>query len=89
MTPDGVVAQAMLALKSPILWASPKDAYRRVEQAVLAFMGTCSWALPSLRLTAWGASEACFYGYLFCGLCPHPPETEFLDFQLGVLVSNA
>ena len=23
------------------------------------------------------------------GLCPHPPETEFLDFQLGVLVSNA
>ena len=42
-----------------------------VAQAVLAFMGTFVGS-ASLRLTAWGASGACFYGYL-CGLCPKTP----------------
>ena len=27
----------------------------------------------------------CFYVFTFRGLCPHPQETEFLDFQSGTL----
>ena len=91
MTPNGVWRKRCLLLWVPVLWA-----------------------LPSLRLTAWGRKTLfCLYGYLFVGsaqftpngvgaqnfvlliwvpvrgLCPHPPETEFLDFQLGYLGNNA
>jgi hypothetical protein len=32
-----------------------------------AYVGTILWALPILRLTAWGASKACLFEYLFVG----------------------